>query len=181
MSGRHELRWVRNLWCVRAGVTAFPSFARADVVAYAGLVVYSLALLALRQHRAYVLRVFVALSVALGILRLLEVLVFDEMDESLEAGYLSFGFLLSLSPALFIAQFALIVRTWADALYSVGDCGRRRIVSRIFIAAVGLTVVWQFLLMVVAPFTDVEYRMALVVHHSVRFCAPAWKCGCGMA
>ena len=103
----------------REGMIDLDAWDIGNVVAYAALALYSLVVLALRCHKSRVLRTFVVISFCLGALRTLEILVYYDLDESLEAWYLAFVFLLSLSPAIFLAQFALIVRTWADALYSV--------------------------------------------------------------
>lgn len=139
-----------------------------DLAGFALLFAYAVCALALRTHpRGTVVHSFVVLSAVNGALKLVALADTKFVSYSVSFWPIALLFTASLSPAVFLAQFALVVRSWASILYSVGDRADRERVVRLFVVVIFVTVVWQFIYVVVFPFTSLQYRVAVVIHHNV--------------
>lgn len=142
--------------------------------AYAVLLAAAVGCLLLRTHTTPILRTFALLAVVCAALRILGTVVWQALpDASVEEWwYLAFTFLVLLAPTVFLAQLALIVRTWGAAYYSVFDQSRLALVRRLFGVVLAFSVLWQFLYGVVAPLACCAGGpgavTATLVHHNVE-------------
>ena len=119
---RGRWRWRARVFFARStmDVTLDP-YEVAATAAYSVLLVGAGASLLLRTHNTAILRTFALLACLCAGLRVLGTVLWQQTTASGDWWYLVFTLAVMLAPTVFLAQLAVIVKTWALAYLTIFD------------------------------------------------------------